>query len=111
MRCSDLAACVQKEGEILAPYMRCFIHLKCQVSDIQEVMVIESIASGLKTGLAQRQIRVEEPRTLEYLLQILEAQVRGEEDELKAKGSRGNVVAPEQFQDRRRGRPEEYWSG
>lgn len=81
----------------MTQYTRRFIHLKCQVSDIQEAMVIESVASSLKTGPARRQIRAEEPQTLELLLKILEAQARGEEDELKESKTRGKPMQTEHF--------------
>ena len=68
----DLAACVQRDGEMLANYTRRFIHLKCQVSDIHDATVIESVAKGLRMGAARSAIRVKQPQTLDQLLSILE---------------------------------------
>lgn len=70
--------------------------------------MIESVASSLKTGPTRRQIRAEEPQMLEHLLQILEAQARGEEDELKARKSGGDTMPPGHFHDRRCGRPVDH---
>lgn len=66
-------------------------------------MVIESVAQGLKVGLARRQIRAEEPKTLDHSLHILQAQARAEEDERQAERLRGRAFG--QNTERRRERP------